>query len=173
MNFRDAALPHFNALYNFALLLTRNPPDAEDLVQETYLRARKKFNQFGFGTNCKAWMFKIMRNIAIDQIRKNDPLLQEKNELFDDDLFSPAASQDDCINSIDLKTAFHNLPEKYRIPVLLKDVEGFSYQEIADILNFPVGTVMSRLYRGRRKLRSLLSGSGQRTEKTNLKVLRK
>ncbi len=144
MKFRNAALPHFHALYNFALTLSGNPGDAEDLVQETFLRAQRKFDQFGFGTNCKAWMFKIMRNIAIDQLRKHDPLLHKKNETFDDNLFSSTLSHNDGSTTIDLKMAFNNLPEQYRIPVLLKDVEGFSYQEIADILNYPVGTVISR-----------------------------
>ena len=102
-------------------------------------------------------MFKIMRNIAIDQIRKKDPLLAQDTDDFDEESYVEDLSHHSSFNSIDIKTAFELLPEKYQIPVLLKDVEGFTYKEIAEILNFPIGTVMSRLYRGRKKLKSVLS----------------
>ena len=155
--FQEAALSHFNALYNFALKTTNNVRDAEDLLQETCLRAYRKFDQFDFGTNCKAWLFKIMRNIAIDQIRKKDPLLTQDINDFEEEFYMEDLPRHLPLKSIDMKTAFELLPEKYKIPVLLKDIEGFTYKEIAEILNFPIGTVMSRLYRGRTELKSLLS----------------
>jgi RNA polymerase sigma-70 factor (ECF subfamily) len=155
--FNDIALSHFNALYGFALSITGVAQDAEDLVQETYLRAYRKFDQFAFGTSCKAWLFRIMRNIAIDQIRKKDPLLASGNESCLDEIVCPKVNADHLPCTIDIKRAFGGLPPKYQIIVLLKDIEGFTYQEIAEILNFPIGTVMSRLYRGRKALKSILS----------------
>jgi RNA polymerase sigma-70 factor (ECF subfamily) len=155
--FADIALSHFNALYGFALSVTGAPGDAEDLVQETYLRAYRRFDQFEFGTSCKAWMFRIMRNIAIDQIRKKDPLLAVGNQTWLDDMVCPQISADHLPCTIDIKRAFHELPSKYRIIVFLKDIEGFTYKEIAEILNFPIGTVMSRLSRARKALKSILS----------------
>lgn len=171
--FYDIALSHFNALYGFALSITGDSPDAEDLVQETYLRALRKFDQFEFGTSCKAWLFKIMRNIAIDQIRKKAPLLATGNEMCNDDLSCIDAKADHLACSIDIKTAFSELPSKYRIIVLLKDIEGFTYQEIAEILNFPIGTVMSRLYRGRQALKSILSVKEPRSIGKNILELKK
>lgn len=155
--FNDIALSHFNALYGFALSITAGAADAEDLVQETYLRAFRKFDQFEFGSSCKAWLFKIMRNIAIDQIRKKDPLLATGNESCNNDFACVHTKADHLPCTIDIKRAFNGLPSKYQIVVLLKDIEGFTYQEIAEILNFPIGTVMSRLYRGRQALKSVLS----------------
>ncbi len=157
IQFKDVALSHFNALYGFALSITGVSSDAEDLVQETYLRAYRKFDQFEYGTNCKAWMFRIMRNIAIDQVRKKDPLLASRNEPWDDELTCIIVKAENLPCTIDIKSAFGRLPSKYRMVVLLKDIEGFTYQEIAEILSFPIGTVMSRLYRGRTELRSILS----------------
>jgi len=155
--FQSAALSHFNALYTFALKLMGNAGDAEDLVQETYLRAYGKFDQFDFGTNCKAWMFKIMRNISLDQLRDKDPLLAKDIDDFDDSSFAGNISSSSAANSIDIKAAFELLPKKYQVPVLLKDVEGFTYREIAEILNLPIGTVMSRLSRGRSEMKSFFS----------------
>jgi RNA polymerase sigma-70 factor (ECF subfamily) len=171
--FNDIALSHFNALYGFAISITGDCSDAEDLVQETYLRAFRKFDQFEFGTSCKAWMFKIMRNIAIDQIRKRDPLLATGNETCNEDLACIDAKADHLACSIDIKRAFSGLPSKYRIVVLLKDIEGFTYQEIAEILNFPIGTVMSRLFRGRQALRSSLSVKKPHTIGKNILELKK
>lgn len=173
MNFQDTALQHFDSLYYFALTISGSTSDAEDLVQETYLRAQKKFDQFGFGTNCKAWMFKIMRNIAIDQQRKTDPLLTNTNEPYVEELYAQPASCERLINSIDLKRAFKALSAKYRIPILLKDVEGFSYQELSEIMNVPQGTVMSRLYRGRKELRTILSGKKSKKNEQKIVVLKK
>ena len=171
--FSDIALSHFNALYGFALSITGVPQDAEDLVQETYLRAYQKFDQFEFGTSCKAWLFRIMRNIAIDQIRKKDPLLATGNETCNDDLACIDAKADHLPCAIDIKRAFSELPSKYRIVVLLKDIEGFTYKEIAEILNFPIGTVMSRLYRGRQALKSILSVKKPRKIGKNILELKK
>jgi RNA polymerase sigma-70 factor (ECF subfamily) len=171
--FKEIALSHFNALYGFALSITGGAADAEDLVQETYLRAYRKFDQFAFGTSCKAWLFKIMRNIAIDQIRKKEPLLADGNETCNDDLACIDATADDLPCAIDIKRAFKALPSKYRIVVLLKDIEGFTYKEIAEILNFPIGTVMSRLYRGRQALKSVLSFKKPRKIGKNILELKK
>lgn len=171
--FNDIALLHFNALYGFALSITGFSEDAEDLVQETYLRAYQKFDQFEFGTSCKAWLFKIMRNIAIDQIRKKDPLLAAGNETCSDEMVCTHVKADHLTCAIDIKRAFSGLPSKYQIIVLLKDIEGFTYQEIAGILNFPIGTVMSRLYRGRKALKAILSANKPRKSVGNILELRK
>lgn len=172
--FNEIALSHFNALYGFALSITGGSADAEDLVQETYLRAYRKFDQFEFGTSCKAWLFKIMRNIAIDQLRKKDPLLANGNETCHDDLAGSDANKAEYLPcAIDIKQAFKELPPKYRIVVLLKDIEGFTYKEIAEILNFPIGTLMSRLYRGRQALKSVLSVKKPRKIGKNILELKK
>lgn len=171
--FNDIALSHFNALYGFALSITGVSADAEDLVQETYLRAYRKFDQFEFGTSCKAWMFRIMRNIAIDQVRKKDPLSASGNESCDDEIVCTHVKADHLPCTIDIKRAFGRLPSKYRIVVLLKDIEGFTYQEIAEILNFPIGTVMSRLYRGRQALKAILSVKKPRKIGKNILELKK
>jgi RNA polymerase sigma-70 factor (ECF subfamily) len=171
--FNDIALSHFNALYGFALSITGGASDAEDLVQETYLRAFRKFDQFEFGTSCKAWMFKIMRNIAIDRVRRKDPLSATGNESCDDEFVCPHVEADHLPCTIDIKRAFGRLPSKHRVVVLLKDIEGFTYQEIAQILNFPIGTVMSRLYRGRQALKSILSVKKPRKIGKNVLELKK
>lgn len=157
VKFQSAALSHFGALYTFALKLTNSSGDAEDLVQETYMRAYVKFDQFDFGTNCKAWMFKIMRNIFMDQLREKDPLLMKNLVDFDDIPETGSLTSSLTLALLDVKTAFEKLPKKYQLPVFLKDVEGFSYGEISDILNLPIGTVMSRLFRGRKEMKSLLT----------------
>lgn len=171
--FNDIALSHFNALYTFALSITAVAADAEDLVQETYLRAYQKFDQFEFGTSCKAWLFRIMRNIAIDQIRKKDPLVATGNDTCLDEMVCPRVEADHLTRTIDIKRAFSGLPPKYRLIVLLKDIEGFTYQEIAEILSFPIGTVMSRLYRGRKALKSILSVKRPREIAGNILELKK
>lgn len=173
MKFQDVAMPHFNSLYNFALTIAAKRQDAEDLVQETYCRAFKNFDQFDYGANVKAWMFRILRNIAIDNLRKKDALQVANNESYEEELFPVAAKTTNVINAIDLKNALNKLPEKLRIVVLLKDVEGFSYQEIADILCFPKGTVMSRLFRGRKELFAFIAGGKQCAKPTNKIVMMK
>ncbi len=171
--FRDIALPHFDALYNFAITISGPGRDAEDLVQETYLRAFSKYDRFDYGTNIKAWMFRILRNIAIDTIRKKDPLLADKNELFNEELFSMPTSQGHIGDTIDLKDALKRLPTKYRTVIVLKDLEGFSYKEISEILGFPMGTVMSRLSRGRKELFMLISGTKQKESTQKIVRLKK
>jgi RNA polymerase sigma-70 factor (ECF subfamily) len=171
--FKDIALAHFNALYGFALSLAADHRDAEDLVQETYLRAYRKFEQFDFGTSCKAWLFRIMRNIAIDRVRKKDPLWDTGGDASTDELACMQVEADHLACAIDIKNAFNALPPEYRIIVLLKDIEGFTYQEIAGILNFPIGTVMSRLHRGRKALKSILSDKRPQKIKKNVVELRK
>ena len=173
MNFQEIALPHFHALYNFARSIASTRQDAEDLVQETYLRAFNKFDQFGYGTNIKAWMFKILRNIAIDNHRNKDALSLADNELCSDEQFFLVAKESNVDTSIDLKNALNQLPEHYRVVVLLKDVEGFNYNEISDILSFPIGTVMSRLYRGRKQLFTLITGGKHKKSTSKLVMVKK
>ncbi len=172
MEFEDLALPHFDALYGFARRLAGNAQDAEDLVQETYLRAQKNFARFDFGTNLKAWMFRILRNIAIDHLRDRDALQAGQHEPYDDELCHCTSSTERLINAIDLKRALECLPDRFRVVVQLKDIEGFSYEEIADIMNFPVGTVMSRLHRGRRELFEMLGGGTQAGRQKKVVALR-
>jgi RNA polymerase sigma-70 factor, ECF subfamily len=171
--FKEIALSHFNALYGFALTITADHRDAEDLVQETYLRAYRKFEQFAFGSSCKAWLFRIMRNIAIDRVRKRDPLSAAGSDASPDELAGLEVAADQLACAIDIKQAFNALPAEYRMIVLLKDIEGFTYQEIAGILNFPIGTVMSRLHRGRKALKSMLSVKKPQEVKKNILEFRK
>jgi len=104
-------------------------------------------------------MFRILRNIAIDHLRDRDALTAGQHEVLDEELFQTSSSTERLINAIDLKRALECLPDRYRVVVQLKDIEGFNYQEISDIMNFPIGTVMSRLHRGRRELFTMLGGS--------------
>lgn len=165
--FRSACLRHLPSLYATALRLTRNPSDAEDLVQETYLKAVRSQGNFDTGSDCKGWLFKIMTNTFIDQYRKTAkaPLLVELDEgderAFADDARaehseSPEESLFTNLLDQDINEALGALPERFRMPILLCDLQGFSYAEIADMLGIPVGTVMSRLYRGRRLLKKAL-----------------
>src|ERR1700719_2329483 len=173
--FADQAMQYMPSLYSAALRMTRNPSDAEDLVQETYLKAYRGFGGFQEGTNLKAWLYKILTNTFINSYRakKRRP---EQSELDDvEDLYlyrrlggveAAAAGRSaeeevlDHFTESDVKTALESLPEQFRMAVLLADVEGFSYKEIAEILGVPVGTVMSRLHRGRRALQKALFDFG-------------
>jgi RNA polymerase sigma-70 factor, ECF subfamily len=169
--FEDTAVPHMDAMYRTALRLTRNEKDAEDLLQETFLRAYKSFHQFQLGTNIKAWLFKIMTNLHINryqkQARRPTKLSYEDleefylyNQLLEKDIILNGNSvEDEVLNSFldtEVKEAIEKLPWEFRITVVLADIEGFRYQEIADILNCPIGTVRSRLSRGRRLLEKYL-----------------
>jgi len=167
--FERDVLPLLSSLYGAALRLTRNPADAEDLVQETYLRAFRGFAGFQEGTNLKAWLYRILTNSFINTYRKKqrEPQLVEGpddiNEwyLFDKlgaRSVQPSAEVEvlDKIPDESVKAAVESLPENFRLPVLLADVEGFSYKEIAEIMDSPVGTVMSRLHRGRKALQKAL-----------------
>jgi RNA polymerase sigma-70 factor (ECF subfamily) len=164
-------MPYMSALYAAALRMTRNPSDAEDLVQETYLRAYRGFGGFQDGTNLKAWLYKILTNTFINSYRakKRRP---EQVDLDDTEEFylykrlggleavaadrTPESELLDSIPEPVVKQALEDLPEQFRMAVILADVEGFSYKEIADIMEVPIGTVMSRLHRGRRALQKSL-----------------
>lgn len=164
--FEAEALPHLPQLYGMALRLTRNPTDAEDLVQQTFLKAFQSFEQFQQGTNVRAWLYKILTNTFISDYRKKQRSPQtvsaEENEDFN--LFerltetagSPETEVLDRLPDAEVKAALEALPEQFKTAVLLADVEGFSYQEIADITGVAIGTVMSRLHRGRKALQKAL-----------------
>jgi RNA polymerase sigma-70 factor, ECF subfamily len=169
--FADLAMPYMDALYSAALRMTRNPSDAEDLVQETYLRAYRGFGGFKEGTNLKAWLYKILTNTYINSYRakKRRPEQTELDDVEDFYLYkrlggleavdadrSPEAEVLDSIPDEAVKRALEDLPEQFRMAVLLADVEGFSYKEIAEIMDVPIGTVMSRLHRGRKQLQKRL-----------------
>lgn len=160
--FNEIALPLMDALYRTALRLTRNEKDAEDLLQETFLRAFKSFHQFTLGTNIKAWMFKILTNLHINRYQKqarrpNKVSYDDMEEfyLYDKILDDFGSAEEEIIQNLfdyEVKEAIEELPYDFRITVLLADIEGFHYKEIAQILDCPIGTVRSRLSRGRRIL---------------------
>ena len=169
--FEELALPHMDALYRTALRLTRNEKDAEDLVQEVFLRSFKSFHQFKLGTNIKAWLFKILTNLHINRYQKKArrPVKVSYDELEDFYLYNRLVEDPDSprrrdveeqfLNSFldhEVKEAIEKLPYEFRISVILADIEGFRYKEIAGILNCPIGTVRSRLSRGRKLLQKYL-----------------
>jgi RNA polymerase sigma-70 factor (ECF subfamily) len=159
--FTQAALAHINALYGYAMTLTRNSTEAEDLVQETYLRATSATNQPQLNENLKAWLFVIMRNAWLNQRRhdQNGPRFVElePNDQTDDAGGNPHVVYLRKLEREQVRAAIEKLPEAYREIVVLRDIEGFTYQEIAMVLHCPAGTVMSRLGRARAKLRLSLS----------------
>ena len=162
--FERDVLPLLPSLYGAAMRLTRNPADAEDLIQETYLRAFRGFAGFKEGTNLKAWLYRILTNSFINTYRKKqrEPQIDIGEWYLYDKLGGrnvEVSAENEVLDQIpdaDVKAALESLPENFRIPVLLADVEGFSYKEIAEIMDTPIGTVMSRLHRGRKALEKAL-----------------
>ena len=172
--FAEEATPFMDSLYAAAMRMTRNPADAEDLVQETYLKAYRGFGGFEDGTNLKAWLYRILTNTFINSYRSKKRRPDESDLAEVEDLYlyrrlggleAAAAGRSaedellDIYTDDEVKQALEDLPETFRMAVLLADVEGFSYKEIADILDIPIGTVMSRLHRGRRVLKRELADS--------------
>jgi len=168
--FQADALPLLDSLYGAALRMTRNPQDAEDLVQETMLRAYRAFDRFEAGTNLKAWLFRILTNAYINTYRKRqrEPQKVSADEVEEFDLYqelkdhgtqfeaTPESIVLDSLVDSDIIDAIEDLPEQFRLAVVLSDIEGFSYAEMAEIMDVPMGTVMSRLHRGRKALQKRL-----------------
>ncbi|MGV9195146.1 sigma-70 family RNA polymerase sigma factor [Microbacterium sp. MC2] len=169
--FEEQALPFMDPLYAAAMRMTRNPADAADLVQETFVKAFAAWDSFTQGTNLKAWLYRILTNTYINTYRKKqrEPYQGTIDELEDwqlggaESITTATSSRSAEAEAIDhmpasvVKEALQSIPEDFRLAVYLADVEGFAYQEIADIMKTPIGTVMSRLHRGRRMLRDLLA----------------
>ncbi len=166
-NFETEMLPHMAALYNFALRMTGDPDDAKDLVQETFMKAYRFFDKYAPGTNAKAWLFRIMKNSYINRYRKES---KEPDKIDYDDIKefyasvkATATDSNDLQEKIfgnlfedEVAKALQDLPEDFRTVVILCDIEGYTYEEIADFIEIPIGTVRSRLHRGRKMLRSML-----------------
>jgi RNA polymerase sigma-70 factor, ECF subfamily len=167
--FVEQALEYMPALYSAALRMTRNPADAEDIVQETYLKAYRAFGGFEEGTNLRAWLYRILTNTFINAYRARQRRPDERDLDEVEDLYlyrrlgalegAGRSAEDemmDLFTDDEVKAAMESLPEQFRIAVFLADVEGFSYKEIAEILDVPIGTVMSRLHRGRKAMQKAL-----------------
>ena len=170
-NFEQDAMQFSRQLYSAAIRMTRNPSDAEDLVQETYLKAYRAYHTFTEGTNLKAWLYRILTNTFINKYRKDTRRPSQVDLSTVEDLYLyrrigsdesaevSRTTEDSVLDGLvesDIKEAVEELPETFRMPVLLADLEGFSYKEIAEILDIPIGTVMSRLHRGRKAMQKRL-----------------
>jgi len=175
-SFTELTMEHMPSLYTAALRMTRHPADAEDLVQETYLKAYRAFGTFREGTNVKAWLYRILTNTYINSYRAKKRRPEETDIDDVENLYlyrrlgglegavAGRSAEDEVLDHFtetDVKEAIEALPEQFRMAVLLGDVEGFSYKEIAQILDVPIGTVMSRLHRGRRALQKRLYDFGR------------
>jgi RNA polymerase sigma-70 factor (ECF subfamily) len=174
-DFSSGTLPYHDQLYKAALRMTRSVADTEDLIQETYLKAYRYYSGFEEGTNLKAWLFRIMKNNFINRYRKLklEPHKVELDELRDSNedgwTAEPALGETDQENALidgeldqDVKDAIMALPHDYKMALLMVDIQGHTYQEVADMFAVPVGTVMSRLYRGRKKIEKALVDYGRR-----------
>jgi RNA polymerase sigma-70 factor (ECF subfamily) len=163
VDFEKEALPHMNALYNFALRMTGDADDADDLVQETYLKAFRFFDKFEKGTNARAWLFRILKNSYINEYRKvkKEPNKVDYNDIenFYENIKSSDVNSnhlvEDVFNNLlddEISEAISSLPEDFKTVIILSDIEGFTYEEIADFVDCPIGTVRSRLHRARKML---------------------
>lgn len=167
IQFEQEALPHTNLLYNYALRMTNNPADAQDLLQETFLKAYRFWDRYERGTNIRAWLFRILKNSYINRYRKTtrEPETVDYDEVqnFYTSVREAGTEsndlQENLFNSLlddDVTKAIADLPEEFRTVVILSDIEGLTYEEIADFVDVPLGTVRSRLHRGRKILRARL-----------------
>lgn len=169
--FEQMVEEHLNGLFGAALRMTRNRTNAEDLLQETFLRAWRSFHTFRPGTNARAWLYRILMNAYIDNYRKatREPEVVDQDDVDEFYLYSKVQESDQyrragnpeeaflqTLMDADVKSALESLPETFRAVVMLADIDGFSYKEIAEILSIPIGTVMSRLHRGRKQLQVAL-----------------
>lgn len=165
-DFRRDALAHLDALYNFAVYLTRNPPEADDLVQETYLRAFRFSHRFQPGTHLRAWLFQILRNtfLTFYRLREREAALAEDGVPdWDVPMFHDAPDDRGAVDAhTDLERAMRRLPEEFRTVLLLAEVEGMPLEEVARVMGCPVGTVKSRIFRAKERLRLLLKDYGSR-----------
>lgn len=173
-DFSSGQLPYRDQLFKTALRLTRSVEESEDLLQETYLKAYRHYHQFTEGTNLRAWLFRIMKNAFINTYRrnKNRPQMMDFDELRDSSdgfhetgpaLQGPEFDLLDRELDHEVREALMVLPHHYRMAVLMVDLQGLSYQEVADALEVPIGTIMSRLYRGRKKIEKALLNYGRRS----------
>ncbi|MEX1062449.1 MAG: sigma-70 family RNA polymerase sigma factor [Balneolaceae bacterium] len=171
--FNEEIIPHLDALYNFALRLTTDPSDAEDLVQDTVVKAYRFFSSYEKGTNAKAWLFRILKNSYINNYRKKSKKPQQVDydevSTFYETVRAERTDTSDLEDRMyrdlmddDITGALEDLPEDFRTVVLLCDVEGFTYEEIANMLDVPIGTIRSRLHRGRNLLKAQLIDYAQK-----------
>lgn len=167
--FEKLALPHIDSLYNLALRLSKNPAEAEDLVQETFLQAYRSFHQFKEGTNCRAWLCKILYNLYINIYRKShrgpqweslEEVRPQYHSLISQEKSSISANPEEVLlrksTAEEVRRALDDLLEEYRLVIILSDIDGLNYKEIAEVTDSPMGTIMSRIHRGRKQLREIL-----------------
>ncbi len=171
-DFQKEAMPHLDALYRYALRLTRNDKDAEDLLQDTYLRAYRFWSSYKTGTNCKAWLFRILKNLFLNRVERSNRAPDETSLDDTEEWYLYSQLKDSSNEEIrndpatifeirdwgeQIQAAIDDLPDEFREPLILFDGEGLSYQDISEILDIPIGTVRSRLNRARKKLQTALA----------------